>query len=54
MAELWGAYFRKSVITPVSHVLRLFPINVFRDISKNQISDIAPDAFQGLKSLTSL
>ncbi|XDB61699.1 hypothetical protein AB1E18_015057 [Capra hircus] len=24
------------------------------DISKNQISDIAPDAFQGLKSLTSL
>uniref|UniRef100_A0A452SD00 Slit homolog 3 protein n=1 Tax=Ursus americanus TaxID=9643 RepID=A0A452SD00_URSAM len=30
------------------------PLMFFRDISKNQISDIAPDAFQGLKSLTSL
>uniref|UniRef100_A0A4W5N3L5 Variable lymphocyte receptor B cassette n=1 Tax=Hucho hucho TaxID=62062 RepID=A0A4W5N3L5_9TELE len=26
----------------------------FRDLSNNQISEIAPDAFQGLRSLNSL
>ncbi|GAA6079494.1 slit homolog 1 protein-like, partial, partial [Tachysurus ichikawai] len=32
----------------------LFPCRLFRDLSKNQISDIADDAFSGLRSLTSL
>lgn len=31
----------------------LLPLG-FRDLSNNQISEIAPDAFQGLRSLNSL
>lgn len=43
----WGHGAKKRGL---GHLLLL----VFRDLSNNQISEIAPDAFQGLRSLNSL
>lgn len=40
-----------KVIHPPAHSVNLF---LPSDLSKNQISDIAADAFSGLRSLTSL
>uniref|UniRef100_A0A3B5M6K6 Uncharacterized protein n=1 Tax=Xiphophorus couchianus TaxID=32473 RepID=A0A3B5M6K6_9TELE len=49
--------FRRSVFPPdSSFFIDFFPYShsVHRDLSKNQISDVAADAFSGLRSLTSL
>lgn len=39
---------------PVCLVLFLFGCFLYRDLSNNQISELASDAFQGLRSLNSL
>uniref|UniRef100_A0A7M4EA53 Slit guidance ligand 3 n=1 Tax=Crocodylus porosus TaxID=8502 RepID=A0A7M4EA53_CROPO len=49
--DIWEIHFQESSIFLVTWH---FPSCLYRDISKNQISDIAPDAFKGLKSLNSL